>query len=65
MESLILRVPAAAQYIGVSVSTVNKWRCTGEGPAFVRLGPKAVGYSRDTLAQWVQSRSRSSTSEAV
>ena len=45
----VYTVPEAAAYLGLAVSTLNKWRCYGNhGPAFVKLG-KAVRYRREDL----------------
>ena len=49
MQKSIYTVPEAAAYLGLAVSTLNKWRCYGNhGPAFVKLG-KAVRYRREDL----------------
>ena len=34
MSKRILRTQPAADYIGVSQSSLEKWRLTGDGPAF-------------------------------
>ncbi|MGO4638442.1 helix-turn-helix transcriptional regulator [Mesorhizobium sp. 2RAF45] len=36
----LLTVPQAAQWLGVSVSTLNRWRSLGRGPASEKLGGK-------------------------
>lgn len=59
----ILRTPEAATYIGLAASTLEKRRLTGNGPEFVQLGPRAVGYDIDTLDEWLKRRRRASTSE--
>jgi predicted DNA-binding transcriptional regulator AlpA len=43
-QSPILRCAAAATYLGVSQSTLEKWRVTGNGPRFVKIGSRLVGY---------------------
>ena len=57
-----LRTPAAADYLGCAASTLEKKRCTGEGPPFIRLGRVIVYDTRD-LDTWLASRRRHSTSE--
>jgi excisionase family DNA binding protein len=48
-QQRVFTVPEAAAYLGLAVSTLNKWRCYGNhGPAFMKLG-KAVRYRRDDL----------------
>ena len=50
-----LPVREAAKYLGLSISTLNKLRCTGGGPAFLKLG-RAVRYTPDDLQDWLDSR---------
>jgi len=52
----------AAQYLGLAVSTLNKWRCHGGGPEFLKLG-RAVRYRRDDLDHFLATRMFSSTAE--
>jgi predicted DNA-binding transcriptional regulator AlpA len=64
MLSHILRTPDAAQYLGLTASTLEKMRLYGTGPHFIRLGIRAVGYSLSDLNSWIESRRHRSTSEA-
>ena len=57
-----LPVREAAKYLGLSISTLNKLRCTGGGPAFLKLG-RAVRYTPDDLQDWLDSQRVRSTSE--
>ena len=52
----ILRNPAAARYLGIAPATLAKMRSRGEGPAFLRLGARLVGYDRGDLDQWLDGR---------
>ncbi len=63
MTNRIVRTPEAAAYCGLSASTFEKLRLTGDGPEFIRLGRRAVGYERDSLDAWLDSRRRRSTSD--
>ncbi|MDB2414890.1 helix-turn-helix domain-containing protein [Rickettsiales bacterium] len=48
-----LKDKAAAQYLGVSRSFLQKTRCTGQGgPKFIRVG-RAVVYLREDLDAWL------------
>ncbi|MBF0295434.1 MAG: helix-turn-helix domain-containing protein [Magnetococcales bacterium] len=58
-----LRRPDAASYMGIAVSTLEKFACTGDGPRFIKLG-KTVVYDPADLDQWLEERKVSSTSEA-
>jgi predicted DNA-binding transcriptional regulator AlpA len=62
MEIRILKTPDAAKRIGLSESSLEKLRCRGDGPAFVKIGSRAVGYLVEDLDQWLTSRRRTSTS---
>lgn len=58
-----MRVPAAAEYLQLSQSTLNKMRCFGGGPRYYKAGPRVVVYDRNDLDTWLEERSRQSTSE--
>ena len=53
----------AAEYLGVSVRTLQAWRVRGGGPRYVKIG-RAVRYQRRELAAFQQSHTVSSTTEA-
>ena len=38
----LLTVEEAAERLKVSKHTLNRWRVTGEGPPFVKYGPRLV-----------------------
>ncbi len=52
----------AALYLGLAVSTLNKWRCHGGGPQFLKLG-RAVRYRKDDLDRFIETRMFGSTAE--
>lgn len=52
----------AAALLGVSLKTLQKWRCSGGGPAFAKFG-RVIRYPRSELSDWMLSRIRASTSE--
>lgn len=49
-----LRSPQAAIHIGISPSTLAKWRMRGEGPPYHRCGPRIVFYFVDELDAWLE-----------
>lgn len=55
-----LKVEEAAEYLRLSAATLNKWRLTGDGPPFCRLG-RAIAYRRADVDAWAQSRRVTST----
>jgi predicted DNA-binding transcriptional regulator AlpA len=58
-----LRTPEAATYVGLSPSTLQKLRLTGNGPAYHKAGPKIVVYSVEDLDAWLRGRRHTSTSD--
>ena len=61
----MLRTDAAADYVGLSASTMAKMRLRGNGPAYSKAGPRIVVYRQEDLDSWLGSRRRSSTSQEV
>ena len=58
------RTPAAADYVQLSVPTLEKDRLTGSlGIPFIKVG-KAVLYDFDLLDEWLAKHRRPSASEA-
>jgi hypothetical protein len=57
-----LRTPAAAEYLGIAPSTLEKMRVSGTGPEFEVVG-KAVVYSIPALEEYLAQRRARSTSE--
>ena len=52
----------AAEYLGLSTRTLDRYRVSGDGPVFHRFGGR-VRYLRDDLDVWAASRRRRSTSD--
>jgi hypothetical protein len=59
-----LRTPAAAEYCGIAPTTLETLRVRGGGPAFSRLGRRAVVYAQQDLDQWIAARRSTSTAAA-
>ncbi|MBF0154643.1 MAG: helix-turn-helix domain-containing protein [Magnetococcales bacterium] len=57
-----LRRPAAASFLGISLSTLEKFATFGGGPVFYKLG-RTVVYDVADLEVWLNERKVSSTSE--
>ena len=58
----VLRTSDAAAYLGISASTLERMRSTDEGPRFVRLGGRSIGYDVRDLDNWLdRQRERSDT----
>jgi len=58
---MLLTVEQTADHLGLAVSTLNKWRCNGEGPIFVKLG-RAVRYKQSDIDAYIERHSLSCTS---
>ena len=52
----IVKRPEAAEFLGVSVPTLDRWQCNGTGPAWVQLGGRRGGYTLRALVAFVQAR---------
>jgi excisionase family DNA binding protein len=59
----LLTVEEAAERLKISKHTLNRWRVTGEGPPFVKYGPRLVRYLEEALTDWEKRRTRRSTSD--
>jgi predicted DNA-binding transcriptional regulator AlpA len=59
---LLFSEQQAAQMLRVTVKALQKWRVTGTGPRFVKVG-RLVRYTEDTLEEFIQQRTVASTSE--
>jgi hypothetical protein len=60
--SQLMREAEAARRLGTSVRTLQKWRCNGKGPRFVRLG-RSVRYDPADLEACIARGRRTSTSD--
>ncbi len=58
----LLSTSEAAKHLGVSASYLNKLRCTGGGPRYVKLGRRVL-YLEAELDSWRDAHPRSSTSD--
>ena len=60
----MLKPADAAERLSVSPLTLQKWRVTGGGPRYVKVG-RGVRYDPVDLANWIEARKVNSTSEAA
>ena len=63
IERRRLRTREAAAYLGLSPSTLEKKRLTGDGPVYFKAGSRVVVYAVDDLDAWLASRRHRSTSD--
>ena len=59
--TMVMTVQQASEYLGLAVSTLNKWRCHGGGPVFIKMG-RAVRYRVEDLEYFLTSSRLASTS---
>lgn len=57
MSGGLLTRPQAAELLGISVRTLERYDGTGVGPGFVRVGPKMVRYDPAACRAWAAARS--------
>ena len=62
-EPRLLDVREAARRLGLSKSTLDKMRCAGTGPRFIRATARAVRYDPVDLDAFASERRRTSTME--
>jgi excisionase family DNA binding protein len=62
-NEVLLTVEEAAARLKISKHTLNRWRVTGEGPPFLKYGPRLVRYTEDMLDEWAKKHRFASTSE--
>ncbi len=58
----LLHEAEVAEILSVKVSTLRRWRWSGEGPRFLKLGG-AVRYDTQQLKDYLAKQVRSSTSD--
>jgi Helix-turn-helix domain len=62
MSSDMLTTAEAAAYLSLAPHTLNVWRITGRGPAFVKIG-RRIAYRKAALDEFITARTFSSTSQ--
>ena len=58
----LLKEHPTAEVLGIEVSTLRRWRWSGEGPPFIKVG-NAVRYDPRDLAAFIDNGRRRSTSD--
>jgi predicted DNA-binding transcriptional regulator AlpA len=64
MDTLLTQRQAAV-VLCLSERSIERLRCSGLGPRFVRVGQRSVRYRQSDLAAYVEARAVRSTSEVV
>jgi len=63
LKDELLDTGQVAQLCSLSEMTLRKWRMTGEGPRFIRLG-RSVRYRQADLEAFLAARAFTTTTEA-
>ena len=58
----LYRAAEAAALLKSNARTLERWRSTGTGPSFVKVG-RRVAYRRSDLERWLAQQTRQHTSE--
>jgi predicted DNA-binding transcriptional regulator AlpA len=58
-----LTTDQAAAFLGTSRHSLQMLRTRGDGPAFLKLGPRRVAYLQKDLEAWAENGRRTSTSD--
>jgi predicted DNA-binding transcriptional regulator AlpA len=56
MNDRVLSTRETAEFIGGSERALERWRVTGDGPKFCRIGPRKVGYRVSDVEAWLEAR---------
>lgn len=59
-----LTTAEAADLLRLAPQTLNKWRCIGGGPSYLKIGGRVV-YDRGALIEWARATRREHTGQAT
>lgn len=62
-EHRLMNENDAADLLGYSVRSLQNWRVRGGGPKFVRVSARSIRYRTRDLVEWIENRTRTSTSD--
>lgn len=54
-QNVLLDNESAAEFLGVSPTTLPRWRWAGTGPAYLKVG-RSIRYRRSDLEKWLAGR---------
>ena len=60
-----LRLPAVIEMVGMKRATIYKWIKAGTFPEPVQLGPRAVAWDQEKIAEWQSNRETGVKKELV
>lgn len=56
VRKAVLRRKELRDVLGASLSSIDRWRRSGDFPAPIKLGPQAVGFRVEDVEAWLASR---------
>ena len=65
MDEVLLTEREFSERYKVPPRTAQRWRSTGDGPPFVRLGPRRVAYRPSDVERWAASRTFASRADEL
>lgn len=54
MEDILHKPEEVAEHLGIPVGSLAQMRYRGNGPKFVKLGPKSVRYRDSDIKEWLE-----------
>lgn len=61
-STVLITEAELADHLGLSRSTLQKWRRKKVGPAFIRIAQNCVRYRREDVLAWIDSQQNQPTS---
>ncbi len=58
----LMSTVAAAKLLGLSASTLSKWRMNGTGPKYIKVGTRVL-YERADITDWLAANKRMHTNQ--
>jgi predicted DNA-binding transcriptional regulator AlpA len=65
LPDAILTEAEFCSHLKIGQRTAERWRTTGQGPCFLRLGPRRIGYRRRDVDQWLSERTFGSVADEL
>ncbi|MCT4654302.1 MAG: helix-turn-helix domain-containing protein [Cohaesibacter sp.] len=63
MKYQLLTVDQTAEYMGVNKKTLQRMRCDGTGPAFIKASERRILYSEEAIYEYLEKNTYRGTSE--
>jgi hypothetical protein len=63
MKEYLTEIEFSDRYLNGSRRTAQRWRVTGEGPPFMRLGPRRIAYRLADCENWAKARTYQSRAD--